>query len=342
MDPKIFAVIPARNDAWILPRVLGSVSLWADRIIVVDESSWDETDEVCKQYPKVQLIKIEPKEFNESNRRQKLLEAVRQYDGQNLVFGLDSDEIITAEILNPQVRESFLSQIRPGMSAKLKWIMLWKNVHQYRYDETPEWSQSYKNFVYWDDRKMNFENVKMHSSRAPESTLANSITFPGFRVLHYAFADWDRMMAKHVYYLALEKTMGSKVHPYVLNRKYRWFYSEPKNGIILKNVPTEWVKPFEEHGVPMSNFSPQSLYWYEAEVLRFFEKFGAEYFKHLNIWDTDWDVKNRLAALAGEVGLPEGPIGNPQPWYDRFYYHYFQSFFDQGGTLDTLRRYIKK
>ncbi len=338
MMPKIIVCIPARNDSWILPTVLGSVSMWADHIIVADENSWDGSDEVYKRFPKVQVVKFEPKEFNESNRRQVLLEAVRKYDGQNLVFGLDSDEMITAEILNPKVREFFISQMKPGMSAKLQWIMLWKNVRQYRYDPVPEWSDSWKNFVYWDDRKINFNNVKMHSSRAPESTLDNAITFKDFRVLHYTFADWPRMMAKHVYYLALEKTMGSKVHPYILNRKYRWFYFQPKTGMVINNIPDQWVKPFEQQGVPMKDFTPENLYWYEEEVLQFFQKYGLKAFKHFNIWNMDWEAKRQAALKLGRPGIYGEKIISPQPWYDRLYFYYLQQFLDQGGLLDRVTR----
>lgn len=319
---KIFAVIPARNDAWVLPRVLGTASLWADHIIVADENSWDNTDEVCKQFPKVQMVKFEPKEFNESNRRQVLLEAVRQYDGQNLVFGLDSDEILSAEALNKSVMENFISQLKPGMSAKFQWIMLWKNVNQYRYDQDPAWSANFKHFAYWDDRKINFENVKMHSARVPDAILPNNITFHGFKVLHYNFADWERCLAKHVYYLALEKTMGSKAHPYILDRKYHWYEKVGKGRLVVKSVPSEWVKPYQEQGIDMGDFKNQDLYWYDAEVLRFFQKYGIENFRHYNIWQTNWEQKRQLALAAGERELPQKPIKNLQPWYDNFYYKY--------------------
>lgn len=337
---KIFAVIPSRNDAWILPLVLKTASLWADQIIVADENSWDNTDEVCKQFPKVRVIKFEPKEFNESNRRQMLLEAVRQYDGQNLVFGLDSDEILSAEILQAEVKENLIRQMHPGMSAKLQWIMLWKHVNQYRYDNSPEWSGSWKNFVYWDDRKINFSNVKMHSSRVPESTLQNSITFNSVKVLHFAFADWQRMLAKHKYYLALEKTMGSQTHPYLLNRKYRWFYKESKEGIVVKPVSEDWVAAYKQQGITMENFSSQELYWYEEEVLRFFKQKSLKFFKHLNIWDQDWEKKRLLASKAGSKDIYQFPIINPQPWYDRWYYKYFQGIIDMGGPLERIVKRI--
>lgn len=338
---KIFAVIPTRNDAWILPTVLSTVSLWADQIIVADENSWDSTEDVCKRFPKVQFLKFEPKEFNESNRRQVLLDAVRQWDGENLIFALDSDEIITAEILKTSEINKLVNLMKPGMSAKLQWIMLWKNARQYRNDNLPEWSANFKQFVYWDNRKVKFENVKMHSSRVPESLMENVVTFSGFRVLHYAFADWERMLAKQAYYLALEKTMGSTQHPYLLNRKYRWFYNQPASGIVVKDLPGAWIDPFNKQGIDLSmNFPKEDLYWYEAEVLRFFQKYGLENFKHLNLWYTEWEAKRQLAKQSGERGIFDQVINNPQPWYDRVYYRYFQGLVDQGGFFDKIKLFL--
>jgi hypothetical protein len=339
---KIFVVIPTRNDAWILSRVLATTSLWADRIIVADENSWDETSNICRQFSKVQLITFEPKEFNESNRRQVLLQAVRQWDGQNLIFGLDADEIMTGEILQPSVMNEFVNQMKPGMSAQFQWIMLWGNCRQYRYDPTPEWSANYKYFAYWDDRQLKFDNVRMHSSRVPESSLSDSITFNKFRVLHFAFAEWQRMLAKHVYYLALERAMGSPKHAYSLNRKYRWFYKQPKSGPVISDIPKQWLEGYVHNGLDVSaDIKQEDLYWYETEVLRFFNKYGLHKFRHLNIWGTNWEAKRKLALQKGEKEIFQAVIKNQQPWYDRIYYNYFQDFFDSGGKADSLVHIFK-
>lgn len=315
-----FVVIPTRNDAWIIETVLKAADLFADQIIVADENSTDATPEICKKFPKVKLVSFEPKKFNESYRRTVLLEAVRQWDGQNLVFGLDSDEILTAQILNPNIRQDLISKLKPGMSAKLQWIMLWKNASQYRYDATIEWSKNYKEFVYWDDRRMAFEDVRMHSSRVPEAAAKQSIIFEDIKVLHYNFAEWERCMAKHRYYLALEKTMGSTRHPYLLDRRYHWFEKKPSGGPIIKNLPADWTAGYMKRGVDITNFKFEPFYWYEAEVLKFFKRFGEKAFKHYNIWDIDWEQKRRQGLAAGERGLSANAISNPQPWYDRFYY----------------------
>lgn len=92
-------VIPVKNEAWILPLSLACHSLWADKIIVADQNSEDNTVEICQQFQKVKLITNSNKEFNEAERRQILLDEVRKDHKQALIFALDADEILSAEVL---------------------------------------------------------------------------------------------------------------------------------------------------------------------------------------------------------------------------------------------------
>jgi hypothetical protein len=105
-------------------------------------------------------------------------------------------------------------------------------------------------------------------------------------------------------------------------------------------LPAEWTTGYQANGFDATQDLPsEDLYWYETEVLKFFKQFGADNFKHFNIWRADWNAKLALARQKGESGLPDAPIGNPQPWYDAFYYQNLQGLLDQGGFLD---RFLKK
>lgn len=336
---KIFFALPTRNDAWILSRVLTAASLVADHIIVLDENSWDETEAICKRFPKVIFLQFTPDGFNESRRRKMLLDAVRNFDGQNFVYALDSDEILSADILQPGMQERFFSSMKPGWSLELQWVMFWKNVRDMRFDQSPAWSDNYKQFAYWDDRKISFEDVRMHSSRVPEGTREHTIRFQEVKVLHYAYAEWERCLAKHRYYLALEKTMGNTSHPYNLNRRYRWFYNERQ--LVVRSVPGDWVLPYEAAGVDMAELPTENLYWYEEEMLRFFKRYSPAYFRHLNIWDVNWSDKQRLAKQRGSPGIYDGEFRSVQPWYDKLYYHYLQELVDIGSPIDQLLTRLK-
>jgi hypothetical protein len=55
MDPemKIIALMPVRNEAWVLPHSLACLSAFCDVILVNDQSSEDESREICRRFPKV-------------------------------------------------------------------------------------------------------------------------------------------------------------------------------------------------------------------------------------------------------------------------------------------------
>ena len=48
------------------------------------------------QYPKVILIDNDNPDFNEADRQKLLIDRARQIDGDKILFGLDADEIFTA------------------------------------------------------------------------------------------------------------------------------------------------------------------------------------------------------------------------------------------------------
>jgi glycosyltransferase involved in cell wall biosynthesis len=315
---KKILVMPVKNEAWVLERSLATAETWADHIIVVDQQSEDGSRDICSRFKKVVVVENNSTQFNERQRRQMLLDAARNFNGNNLIVALDADEILTAQVLKDEVWQDLLRDLKPGMSVKLQWIMAWKDARHYRYD-LPEWSNNYKPFIYWDDRSSYFSGGNIHLSRVPEKTADNSVRFDGFKVLHYAFAEWRRVLIKHIYYQVLEKTLGSKRHPYALNRQYRWFYKQPKNGMVIKDIPADWVEPYAHMGIPMGDFPEQKTYWYEKEILNYFYRYGPEIFKHLNIWDAEW----------------EG-VKNPQPWYDRLYYRHLEFLLDHGGPVDYL------
>ncbi len=180
---KKIVVIPVKNEEWILEKTLACHSLWADHIIVADQNSTDSTSDICKNFSKVVYIKNSEASFNEGQRRQLLLDAARQFDGQNLIFALDADEIVTADIMEEKVWESLLALIRPGMSVELPWIQLWRNPRVFRNDGSV-WSKSLKPFVYWDDRTMSFGPGEIHLSRVPEAAARNAAVFDQINGLH--------------------------------------------------------------------------------------------------------------------------------------------------------------
>ena len=90
---KIIAMMPVRNEAWILPHSLACLSAFCDVILVSDQDSEDESREICRRFPKVVLLESSQRLVCEQA-RWLLLDAARGYEGCNLLWCTDADELM--------------------------------------------------------------------------------------------------------------------------------------------------------------------------------------------------------------------------------------------------------
>ena len=90
---KIIGLVPVRNEAWVLPHSLASLSGFCDVVIVSDQSSDDRSREICRTFPKVVLLESAERRISTQVRWQ-LLDAARDYDGCNLLWCTDADELV--------------------------------------------------------------------------------------------------------------------------------------------------------------------------------------------------------------------------------------------------------
>ncbi len=323
---KKIVVMPVKNEAWILEKSLATASLWADHIVVADQLSTDETPRICKRFSKVVYVENSSEKFNEAARRQLLLDTARSFDGQNLIFALDADEVLSANVLGGHDLENVVSRMQPGMAAEFEWINLWKSPLAYRSDDSV-WSGSYKHFMYWDDRKVSFKNGLIHLSRVPEECVAYSVRSETLKVLHYQFVVWSRMLAKQRYYRVLEKIMHPEKSFLAINHRY--FASKDVSSVTTVPVPAAWIQTYEERGIDMQACVEEAVYWYDREVLRLLAVHGAEYFKQLDIWDTDWEEKRQVVSRIKESVVPAQPLVDPRGFSTKLYHRFLQRPLEQ-------------
>jgi glycosyltransferase involved in cell wall biosynthesis len=338
---KIIAILPVKNEEWILEKTLKSISNFCDVIIVGDSNSTDSTPELCKKFPKVVYLRVNdvphPKDLN---RRQVLLDTAREYKGNNVIFCLDADEIVTANILNNTEWADFLNELKPGESVLLQWIALWGDPNKYRDDDSP-WSNNWKHFLFRDDKKTNYALGNLQESRIPKALESNAKRFNNVKVLHYQFVVWDRMLSKQCYYRIIERiTLPDKSF---LSINSRYGITKDERNMILKNVPKNWVEPWEDLGIDLSHFVDDlNLHWYDVEVLKFFNQFGLKYFAGLDIWDIDWEHKRQLALKLGIRGIPDKPISNPCSLPLKIYHWYLHRFIEPPRVAKMILKRIFK
>ena len=130
---KIVACIPSRNEEWIIGEVLRACSEFCYKIIVNDDNSTDRTQEICKQFEKVELMIRPPRNPGDrqgAKQRQELLDKAYEYNPDYFLF-IDADEIPSPDIID------FFNTIDETVNMwTLPWIHLWKDRNHYRIDKT--------------------------------------------------------------------------------------------------------------------------------------------------------------------------------------------------------------
>ncbi len=338
---KIIVVMPARNEEWILEKTLKAISLFADHIIVADQNSTDGTLEICRKFKKVIVIRNKNR-FHISSVRKQLLDAARNFEGNNVILSFDADEIPTAHIID----NNFLNKLKklpPGSSLLFQWINLWKSPLKYRQDNSI-WANSWKPFGFVDDRKAdyNFLNVIDHAPRVPVSTLTNIYKFDFPKVLHYNFVDYNRMLSKQIYYRFTEILQRKNTFLNFLKINLTYFPTKDEYNIMLKDIPLSWIEFYTEKDIDLLNFHKEELYWYDIEVLKWFKQYGINRFKWLDIWDIDWEKKRQIAIKRGTKDLPENGIKDSRPFYIKFYHNYLQFLLSHNSFLYKVYRFLKK
>src|SRR3954470_6821294 len=93
--PTIIMLVPVRNEAWILKQFLECASLWADHIIVADQSSEDNSRELAAAFPKVTVIDNPYLEYSEVDRQRLLIAESRRFPLPRILMAIDADEFLS-------------------------------------------------------------------------------------------------------------------------------------------------------------------------------------------------------------------------------------------------------
>ena len=61
---KLVCGIPTKNEDWIIGKVLSVLIKFCDKIVILDDNSDDNTEEICKSFEKVEfMLDKEEKDF---------------------------------------------------------------------------------------------------------------------------------------------------------------------------------------------------------------------------------------------------------------------------------------
>jgi hypothetical protein len=296
-SPTLICMTPVKNEAWILDRFLQCASTWADHIIVADQQSTDGTREIAESYDTVTLIDNDTPAYDEAGRQQLLINAAREIpvDGTRILIALDADEFLTANWMSDPEWQTLLDA-EPGTVLGFRWVNVGPNVGSGWLDGES------KPFGYVDDGRPHIGR-KIHSPRVPVQDDSPWMHLDAIHVLHYQYANWERMKSKQRWYQCWERLNHPDKRPITIYRQYNFMHADVQQQQPLRE---EWLRGYEEHGIDMRTIDADAHYHWDRDVVDMLREHGADTFGKIAIWDIDWTEKGRSMGLDvnGELSDP--------------------------------------
>jgi hypothetical protein len=267
---KKIALIPIKNEDWILFHSLTNISIWADIIIVADQMSTDNSRNICAQFEKVVLIDNSRTEHS-NEVRWDLLDKAREFGTNNLIVCIDADEILSLDFF----KEDF-TKYKPGQSFELPWIQLWKTPLQYRTDGV--WKTLSKVCAFIDDGEMNYERkfiINDHTGRIPHSPFKPiKINTPLF---HLEYIPFRKNQMKQAWYRCSELILGKR-NAKRINATYAMSHesSNIKTSDLLIDIKSIYSLP--------EDLVVMEYTWHENQIMSWFKEYGITFFEPLDIW----------------------------------------------------------
>lgn len=272
---KIIALLPVKNEAWVLPSYLSSISKIADKIIALDDSSTDDSKRILDEAGATVLLYDSSKEeiVNMGKRRQTLLEAGRKAGGTHFIW-LDADETFSSSFVE-QARKEIL-QLTPGQKLSLRWVHAWKDTTHYINDSQSAFGYIWKDFIVCDDSSQSFEEKFLSEARTPGShDLLREIPEATGIVIHWQFSNWEAVQMKQALYRCTELVEGTRSARRINNTYSRTL--DTKN-LQIKILPTSWI---EKIAIPSSEISSSH---HREKIFCYFREYGLVFFEPLQIW----------------------------------------------------------
>lgn len=281
---KLIALMPARNEQWVIGLSARVALAWCDELLVLEHCCTDETDEilcqVAAEHPgRIGIMREENPVWREMAHRQRLLEAARARGASHIAI-VDADEVLTGNLL-PGIREA-ISRLPAGRYLMTRMLAMWRGIEQYR-DDQSVWSNRRDLVLAFADgprlRWARGDDGYDHHRRAPIESTRGVFWGAGGGTMHLEFADWPRLAAKHAHYKMTERLRWPQRSITEVDAQYNLALDESR--IAYTSAPAAWWQPYQHL---LHHLRLGEVPWQAEEAQRLYVEYGPEKFSGLNLF----------------------------------------------------------
>ncbi len=289
-EVKIVAIMPVRNEDWIIGLSARALLRWVDELIILDHCSTDESRElewsVALEHPErvITLTDNDPI-WHEMAHRQRMLESARGRGATHIVT-VDADEVVSGNLVKHM--RLIVEDMPPGMVLQLPWICLRDSIDQCH--RTGLWAEQFASaaFVdnpacFWGQRNGYDFHQRAPMGRPEVAFKPVAHAFGG--ILHLQYSSRRRLLAKQALYKMTEAIRWPERKFGVVNQTYNWSVygrAESKQAQFdLGPIPSDWWAGYEDL---MGYLHVDAEPWQEAECRKLVKEYGRDKFNGLDLF----------------------------------------------------------
>jgi len=302
---KLVAIMPVRNEAWVLGLSARAALMWCDELLMLVHASDMATERIATEltceFPGRAWVSFDPDpEWREMEHRQNLLEGARDHGATHIAI-VDADELLTGNLLCPDsptcidgatthysAIRNLIHRLSPGHVLRVPGYNLRGSID--RYHANGIWGNRLFSLAFKDDPRANWQGDQFHHREPFGVRNIPFVPLVGHQggVMHLWGASERRLVAKHALYKMTERLRWPDKPAAAIDRLYNFAVHESASDGSqyacrwdYAGAPDAWWAPYS--GL-MQYLQVDAEPWQEHEAQRLLEHYGPERFDGLDLF----------------------------------------------------------